>query len=29
MLGGEAHVIVDGKWNNDLMQQVRPPAPIK
>jgi len=29
MLGGAAHVIVDGKWNNDLMEQVRPPAPIE
>ncbi|SFP39808.1 dissimilatory nitrite reductase (NO-forming), copper type apoprotein [Nitrosomonas cryotolerans] len=29
MLGGEAHVEVKGKWNNDLMEQVSKPGPIK
>lgn len=28
MLGGAAHVQVEGKWNNDLMQQVEKPQPI-
>ncbi|MGE0753309.1 MAG: copper-containing nitrite reductase [Variibacter sp.] len=27
-LGGTAHFKVDGKWNDDLMKQVRPPEPI-
>ncbi|MGB7244875.1 MAG: copper-containing nitrite reductase [Sulfitobacter sp.] len=26
-LGATAHVIVDGNWNNDLMEQVLPPTP--
>ncbi|HIF17245.1 MAG TPA: nitrite reductase, copper-containing [Cycloclasticus sp.] len=29
MLGGAAHVSVKGKWNNDLMEQVVKPGPIK
>jgi len=29
MLGGVAHVVVEGKWNNDLMEQVVKPGPIK
>jgi len=29
MLGGVAHVQVEGKWNNDLMEQVVKPSPIK
>ncbi len=28
MLGAAAHVQVEGKWNNDLMEQVRKPGPI-
>ncbi|ABA56624.1 dissimilatory nitrite reductase (NO-forming), copper type apoprotein [Nitrosococcus oceani ATCC 19707] len=28
MLGGAAHVKVDGEWNNDLMEQVVKPSPI-
>lgn len=28
MLGGAAHVEVEGKWNNDLMEQVAKPSPI-
>lgn len=28
-LGALAQIKVDGKWNNDLMQQVVPPRPIK
>jgi nitrite reductase (NO-forming) len=28
MLGGVAHVKVEGKWNNDLMEQVAKPSPI-
>ena len=27
--GATAHVVVKGKWNNDLMEQVTKPAPIK
>ena len=27
-LGATAHIMVDGKWNDDLMAQVRAPAPI-
>ncbi|MBN8956704.1 MAG: nitrite reductase, copper-containing [Rhizobiales bacterium] len=27
-LGGTAHFKVDGKWNDDLMKQIRPPEPI-
>jgi nitrite reductase (NO-forming) len=27
-LGATAHFKVDGKWNDDLMKQVRPPEPI-
>ncbi len=29
MLGGAGHVIVKGKWNNDLMELVKPAGPIK
>ena len=29
MLGAVSHIKVDGKWNNDLMEQVKPPSPIK
>jgi nitrite reductase (NO-forming) len=29
MLGGAAHISVEGKWNNDLMKQVKPPSKIK
>jgi len=29
MLGGVAHIIVEGKWDNDLMKQVKKPNPIK
>jgi nitrite reductase (NO-forming) len=29
MLGGVAHIQVEGKWNNDLMEQVEKPRPIK
>jgi len=29
MLGGAAHVVVEGQWNNDLMEQVEKPSPIK
>jgi len=29
MLGAVSHVKVDGKWNNDLMEQVREPSPTK
>ncbi|SMN01924.1 Copper-containing nitrite reductase [uncultured Candidatus Thioglobus sp.] len=29
MLGGAAHVQVEGKWNNDLMEQVEKAKPIK
>ncbi|MDT3684010.1 MAG: copper-containing nitrite reductase [Pseudorhodoplanes sp.] len=28
-LGAAAHFKVDGTWNDDLMKQVRPPAPIR
>ncbi len=28
MLGGTAHFKVEGKWNDDLMQQIKPPGPI-
>ena len=28
MLGAASHIKVDGKWNNDLMEQVKPPSPI-
>jgi nitrite reductase (NO-forming) len=27
-LGATAHITVEGKWNDDLMTQVKPPAPI-
>jgi nitrite reductase (NO-forming) len=27
-LGATAHFKVEGEWNNDLMEQVSPPAPI-
>jgi len=27
-LGATAHFKVDGKWDDDLMKQVRPPEPI-
>ena len=29
MLGAAAHFQVDGDWNNALMEQVSPPAPIE
>ncbi len=29
MLGAISHIKVDGKWNNDLMEQVKPPSSIK
>lgn len=29
LLGAAAHVEVDGKWNNDLMEQVKKPAPVE
>jgi nitrite reductase (NO-forming) len=29
MLGGAAHVSVEGEWNNDLMEQVVAPRKIK
>ncbi|SMN14500.1 Copper-containing nitrite reductase [uncultured Candidatus Thioglobus sp.] len=29
LLGGVAHVSVEGEWNNDLMKQVKPPSKIK
>jgi len=29
MLGAAAHVSVEGEWNNDLMEQVEKPGPIK
>ena len=29
MLGAAAHVSVEGEWNNDLMEQVQEPGPIK
>ena len=28
MLGAAAHVLVNGAWNNDLMEQVSKPGPI-
>ena len=28
-LGAATHVVVDGKWNNDLMKQTLPPSPIQ
>jgi len=29
VLGAAAHVSVEGEWNNDLMEQVQKPSPIK
>ena len=29
LLGAAAHVIVEGDWHNDLMEQVQKPSPIK
>jgi nitrite reductase (NO-forming) len=29
MLGGAAHVKVEGQWNNDLMEQLRAPSKIR
>ena len=29
MKGATAHVVVEGKWNNDLLEQTSKPAPIK
>ena len=29
LLGAVAHIEVDGKWNNDLMEQVKPPSSIQ
>ena len=28
LLGAAAHIVVDGEWNNDLMEQVSKPSPI-
>ena len=28
-LGAAAHVVVEGEWNNDLMEQVKAPSPIQ
>ncbi|MGY3104476.1 hypothetical protein ACVWW5_002712 [Bradyrhizobium sp. LM3.4] len=27
-LGAAAHFKIEGKWNDDLMQQITPPGPI-
>ena len=27
-LGATAHIKVEGKWNDDLMTQVKPPQPV-
>lgn len=29
LLGAASHVKVEGKWNNDLMEQVKKPSPVK
>ncbi len=29
LLGAAAHVNVEGEWNNDLMEQIKKPGPIK
>ena len=29
LLGAASHVVVEGKWNNDLMEQVEAPGPIR
>ena len=29
MLGAAAHMVVEGEWNNDYMEQVSPPGPIQ
>lgn len=29
LLGAAAHIKVEGKWNNDLMEQVKKPSPIR
>jgi nitrite reductase (NO-forming) len=29
MLGAAAHMVVEGEWNNDYMEQVSPPSPIQ
>jgi nitrite reductase (NO-forming) len=29
LLGAAAHIRVEGEWNNDLMEQIRKPGPIK
>jgi len=29
LLGAAAHIVVDGEWNNDLMEQVFKPSPIE
>ena len=29
MLGAAAHMVVEGEWNNDYMEQVSPPRPIQ
>ncbi len=29
MFGAISHIKVDGKWDNNLMEQVKPPSPIK
>jgi nitrite reductase (NO-forming) len=28
MLGAAAHVVVEGEWNNNLMEQIKAPGPI-
>ena len=29
LLGAAAHVVVEGEWNNDLMEQISPPGPLQ
>ena len=29
LFGAAAHVKVEGEWNNDLMEQVKPPSPVQ
>jgi nitrite reductase (NO-forming) len=29
LLGAAAHIKVEGEWNNDLMEQIQKPSPIK
>ena len=28
-LGAAAHIVVDGEWDNDLMEQLKPPRAIQ